>query len=95
MERKHLIAAIWCLIFIAWRAIEYLSSPPSSSPGLGTVEGLAFMENRCYQRGVTVHLIRTDSPQPTISFPLSYSGTLKRDMPSSGGGATLPMRMQR
>ena len=53
-----------------------LSAVPTGQAGFGAISGLVFAENRGYQRGVKIHLIK-EGAQEYQSYPASYSGSFK------------------
>ena len=74
-DKKYILLFFFWLLFILWRTSAFLNfTAPDES---GIIEGIAFASHHSYQRGIKVHLTRTDKEQQEFIFPLSYSGTFK------------------
>ena len=76
-DKKYLLLCFIWLLFLVWRSSVFLN--PASSPEFGIIKGMAFASHHSYQRGIKVHITRTDKEQQELIFPLSYSGTFKAD----------------
>ena len=74
-DKKYILLFFFWLLFLVWRSPVFLNS--ESPPESGIIKGIAFASHHSYQRGIKVHLTRTDKEQQEFIFPLSYSGTFK------------------
>jgi hypothetical protein len=66
MDKKYYVVILISLVWIGLRTEAYfkieknqdLSAVPTGQAGFGAISGLVFAENRGYQRGVKIHLIK-------------------------------------
>jgi len=84
MDKKYYVVILISLVWIGLRTEAYfkidknqdLSAVPTGQAGFGAISGLVFADNRGYQRGVKIHLIK-EGTQEYQSYLASYSGSFK------------------
>jgi len=57
-NKKFILIFLFWLLFFVWRSSVFFH--PSSSPESGIIEGMAFASHHGYQRGIKVHLTRSE-----------------------------------